>query len=540
MDNIHFSGLLNVLEEWVHQIRLCTQQGTSNLQIMNPEVLDQLQPKLAELQMSIKNLVLANKGFVASQQILEKEDSGYQDFFYSLPIRCLVINTSGIIEEANETMISESQVAFVGSSLYDHFPSQTAERMREKVEEVIRTGRDVYLSEEAWPYLTHTITSLYKQNDHRKRIVILTYNLAGKSEDKALRESEERSRQLVELSPDAIVVHTKMKVIYINVAGVNLFGATDKEELIGKPILDLIYPGDREFVQARIRQIEEENIPTSLREYRIIRFDGKIVDVEARGIGITYQGNLSNLVIIRDITARKAAEQELKALNEILNREQKHRKFLSKRLIDLLERDRHEVAMELHDHIGQLLTTMKMDLEMIASELKLSKPELQYRIRSAYKKTEYAITDLRKIAHGLMPEIIKNLGLIPSLRALINNINSISGLEIHFFTKDIQERFGMDKELAIYRIAQGALSNIIKHSRAKQVFINLIKRDPVILFGVEDDGIGFEMEEKTHITSDQGPLGLHIMRERIVQLGGELTIDSRIGAGTHILVELPV
>lgn len=65
MDNIHFSGLLNVLEEWVHQIRLCTQQGTSNLQIMNLEVLDQLQPKLAELQMSIKNLVLANKGFGA-------------------------------------------------------------------------------------------------------------------------------------------------------------------------------------------------------------------------------------------------------------------------------------------------------------------------------------------------------------------------------------------------------------------------------------------------------------------------------------------
>ena len=139
-----------------------------------------------------------------------------------------------------------------------------------------------------------------------------------------------------------------------------------------------------------------------------------------------------------------------------------------------------------------------------------------------------------------MPEIIKNLGLIPSLRALINNIDPQLGLTIHFFTKDIHARFDMDKELAIYRIAQEALSNIIKHSHAKQVFINLIRRDHFILFSVEDDGMGFEIEEKMFITSDQGPLGLHIMRERIVQLGGELTIDSRNGAGTNILAELPL
>jgi len=543
MDPIKFSTLLNILGEWMNEIRTRTPKGASNSEITDLDQVNQLQPILSELQLSLKNLVLQNMGFVAFSEIFGREGPRDQNYFDSIPVRCWVINHLGVIEEANQTMIDMipgSQGLVVGSDLYRHFPNPVALRIREKVEEVIRTQQDAHLIEEIWPYLIHTITPLSQQKDKRKRIAIITYNLSSKLEEKVLRETEERSLQLVELSPDAIVVHTEMKVVYINTAGIELFGATQPEEVLSKPVLDLIHPDDREFVHARIKKIESEGVSSPLREYRIVRFDGKAVDVEAKGTLIIYNGRPSNLVIIRDITVRKAAERELKALNERLNKEQKHRKFLSKRLIDLLERDRHEVAMELHDHIGQLLTNMKMDLEIISSELKQATPQLQYRIRTAYKKTGYAISDLRKIAHGLMPEIIKSLGLIPSLRALINNIDPQLGLNIHFFTKDIHARFDMDKELAIYRIAQEALSNIIKHSHAKQVFINLIRRDHLILFSVEDDGMGFEIEEKMFITSDQGPLGLHIMRERIVQLGGELTIDSRNGAGTHILAELPL
>lgn len=499
---------------------------------------------LDELQMSVQDMVLHNKELVISMQIMEEERQQYKDLLDFALIGYLVTDTSGIIQEANKAavaMFSTHQDSLVGSCLYDHFPIQIAGMIREKMEGVIRTGQFVHLNDcKVGSYVIRTITPLYDQKNQEIKIIILACNVAQEMAEEVLRESEERYRQLVEFSPDAIVVHTGGKVVYINTAGAILFGLTSAEKLIGRNILDLIHPDDQEFVRMRIKQIEVEGIPTPLREYRIVRFDRKIVDVEARGIGITYRGKPSNLVIIRDITVRKNAERELKTLNEILKKEQKHRKLLSKRLIDLLERDRHEVAMELHDHIGQLLTTIKMDLEIISSELELVKPQLQYRIRSASKKTAYAIIDLKKIAHGLMPDIIKNLGLIPSLRALINNINANSSFTIHFFTENIQERFDMAKELAIYRIAQEALSNIIKHSQAKQVFINLIKKDQVILFGVEDDGIGFKIDEENHISSGEGPLGLHIMRERIVQLGGELTIDSRIGAGTHILVELPL
>ena len=473
---------------------------------------------------------------------LQGEGVHFQDFFDSIPTGCLIIDTKGIIEEANGTMvtiISSNNDSLIGSSFNDHLPIQTARRMKEGVEEVLRTGKDVHFRDyESQPYLRYTMTLLDKGNDKRKRIAILAYHVTDKMIEKAFSETEERSRQLVELSPDTIVVHTEMKVMYINAAGVHLFSAATPEDLIGKHMLDLIYPEDREFVRMRIKQIDSEGATTPLREYRIVRFDGRVIDVEARGTLITYKGKPSNLVILRDISARKAAERDLKTLNEKLQEEQNHRKLLSKRLIDLLEKDRHEVAMELHDHIGQLLTTLKMDLEMISSELKHPNESMQYRIRSASKKTAYAITDLKKIAHGLMPGLIINLGLIPSLQALINDVKAHAGIKIHFFTQGIPERFDPDKELTIYRIAQEALSNVIKHAHAKQVFINLFKKEQTIQFAVEDDGIGFTIDEKVGITSDGGPLGLHIMRERIVQLGGEFTIDSRLGGGTHILVEL--
>jgi PAS domain S-box-containing protein len=326
----------------------------------------------------------------------------------------------------------------------------------------------------------------------------------------------------------------------MNAAGAALFGALDPEELFGKKILDLIHPEDRDLVRARIRQIDREGTKTPLQEYRVLRLGGGVTDIEATGTLVSYQGQPSNLVIIRDISARKQTEQELKALNERLREEQTHRQHLSKRLIDLLEQDRREVAMELHDRTGQMLTTLKLDLEIISSKLKSAEAPLQDRIGFAVMKTSQAINDLKKIAYGLMPSMIENLGLTPSFRALLNDLKSRAGIEIHFFSQGLAERFDREKELAIYRVAQEALNNILKHARAKEVFVNLIKKDRRISLSIEDDGIGFEVKEKMRISRTGGPLGLHIMRERIDQLCGEFSIESRIGGGTHLLAEIPL
>ncbi len=243
-----------------------------------------------------------------------------------------------------------------------------------------------------------------------------------------------------------------------------------------------------------------------------------------------------------DITQRKRAEESLKLANEELMKEHSQRKILSKRLIDLLEKDRHDIAMELHDNIGQILTSLKLNLEMIHYRFEHIDTELGAMIKTAEKRTIQAIRDIKNISHGLMPGIFiaDSLGLAPSLRELINEVIENAEIKIHFFVRQVPERFDQAKDLAVYRIVQEALTNIVKHAGAKNVFVNLLKKGNAISLSIEDDGIGFDQEAAMQISKGKGPLGLIIMRERVIQLGGEFTIESQFGKGTHLLAEIPL
>ncbi|MBF0549449.1 MAG: PAS domain S-box protein [Deltaproteobacteria bacterium] len=128
--------------------------------------------------------------------------------------------------------------------------------------------------------------------------------------EEALRESEERYRRLVELSPEAIAVHTEGKYTYVNPAGAKLLGAANPEELIGISIMDIIHPDYREIVQARIKGKIHVGAVAPLMEQKLIRLDGQVIDVEVTGMSVEYLGQKSVQIVIRDVTARKRAEME--------------------------------------------------------------------------------------------------------------------------------------------------------------------------------------------------------------------------------------
>jgi PAS domain S-box-containing protein len=129
--------------------------------------------------------------------------------------------------------------------------------------------------------------------------------------EKRLRDSEERYRLLVDLSPDAIAVYSQERLVFINPAAAQLFGAADPREILDKPGLDLIHPEHRDEVEHRLRRLTAAGGRTKLREIKLLRLDGRVVDVEAAGVGITFQGQAAVQVVLRDITARKRAAQEL-------------------------------------------------------------------------------------------------------------------------------------------------------------------------------------------------------------------------------------
>jgi two-component system sporulation sensor kinase A len=146
------------------------------------------------------------------------------------------------------------------------------------------------------------------------------YKLYQEVEEQAikLRESEERYRRLVDLSPDTIMVHRQGEIVYINCTGRELLGASTSEELIGKSVFDFVHPHYWDIVHERIRQVEEEGRTLDLMEEKIIRLDGQVIDIEAKSIPFTYMGKPAMQTVVRDITKRKRAEAELRTTKEQL------------------------------------------------------------------------------------------------------------------------------------------------------------------------------------------------------------------------------
>ena len=130
--------------------------------------------------------------------------------------------------------------------------------------------------------------------------------------EEALKESEERYRQLVELSPDAIVVHQESKFTYLNPAAVNLWGAATAEELIGKSIFEVVHPDYCSHVSERVDYIERFNKPTPLVEQKCLRLDGSEIHVEVTGLPFTSEGKSAVLSVFRDVTEKKQAREALR------------------------------------------------------------------------------------------------------------------------------------------------------------------------------------------------------------------------------------
>jgi len=246
----------------------------------------------------------------------------------------------------------------------------------------------------------------------------------------------------------------------------------------------------------------------------------------------------TNRALNQEIGKRKKFEIALKNSSDNLAQEYERRKSLSRRLVDLLEEDRHGIAMALHDHIGQLLTSIKIDLETVESQL--AEPSVSGIVRRAKKNTTESISFIREVSHQLRPSTLDDFGLDASLRSLIEEIQKSAALKIHYYVRAMPQQIEKRKELALYRIAQEALNNTIKHTAADKVFINLTCREKSIRMTLEDNGNGFDYEKLQLDKSARGPLGITIMRERAIQAGGNFRIESQPGKGTFVSVEIPI
>jgi signal transduction histidine kinase len=246
------------------------------------------------------------------------------------------------------------------------------------------------------------------------------------------------------------------------------------------------------------------------------------------------------MVVANDITEQIRSQEALNRMHQELAREYQARKQISKRLLEMLEDDRRQVARELHDHLGQRLTTMRIKLETQFENIFTDDARAADMFKESIRHLDEIINEVRKISRGLRPEMLEKLGLISALHSLINEVEIAADVKVQFFSRNVPPRFDREKELALFRIAQEALTNIIKHASAETVHIDLMVKDKSLIFSVEDDGVGFDVSAVKKKSYLSGSTGLSLMRERILQIGGELSIESSPGRGTSLLAELPL
>lgn len=212
---------------------------------------------------------------------------------------------------------------------------------------------------------------------------------------------------------------------------------------------------------------------------------------------------------------------------------------LARSVYRVQEDERRRLARELHDGLGQNLTALKHQLALLAETLGPDRPELRAQIEAGIGLCAQSLADTRQLSRLLRPQVLDDLGLAAALQWLARTLGANAGLSIRV---EADAPPGLDGELQtlLFRIAQEALTNALKHAQASRVEITLRNRAGWITLGVEDDGRGFDVAAAQAAASAGNGSGLGGMRDRVALHGGRLLLDSRPGGGTRLQAAVPL
>jgi PAS domain S-box-containing protein len=296
---------------------------------------------------------------------------------------------------------------------------------------------------------------------------------------------------------------------------------------------DRIHPEDRvPFVEA-VRQAHSHPEETIGLEFRLEEQDGTYLWILLRARILPHPSNGTTRVIgcFLDVSPTKLEQEAHDRTRETLH-------MLSRRLLEAQEDERRRIARELHDDIGQMLTGLKLDLYRLRQFTPIQAgADL---IDRTCDDIDRAIHAIRTLSLDLRPSQLDTLGLEAALQWHVERARTAAEIPIEFVSDLEQERLPPATEIAAFRIVQEALTNVIRHARARHVTIEIRRAPQHLGLLIEDDGCGFDPEAATSRTTRNDRLGLAGIQERAGLAGGEVTIWSEPGAGTTIRARLPL
>jgi len=216
------------------------------------------------------------------------------------------------------------------------------------------------------------------------------------------------------------------------------------------------------------------------------------------------------------------------------------REQLLEKLIYAQEDERRRISRELHDSTSQSLAALAFKLENLSDDLPENSGDTQERLADIKVQIVETMEDIRELALEIRPAVLDDLGLARAIRFYANEYLGKRGIKIGFDFKDFDGKISASAETMVFRIAQEAMYNIVKHAQASQVDISLNVDDTSAEMIIKDNGKGFDVESVFHSKQLSGSLGLYNMQERTVLLGGDFEIKSFIGKGTSVIIQIPL
>jgi PAS domain S-box-containing protein len=349
--------------------------------------------------------------------------------------------------------------------------------------------------------------------------------------ERALIASEERFAKAFRSSPIANTITRAAdgRFMDVNDAFVRIFGY-ERGEVIGRTALELSLWTDPESRPLLMKKLQDQGRVQGIEARARTKF-GDTLELLVFGDVIELGGEQCLLVSGYDQTARKHAEHALRAASEQL-------KALSRRLVEIQEAERRQLARELHDRVGQNLTALGINLDIVTARLAgRGDGEVSSRLEDSIALLEATADAIVNVLSELRPPMLDDLGLLPALEWYAKEFSTLTGVDVSVAGEDQMRRAPPEAEIALFRIAQEALNNVAKHARARNVDIELTSNGEWVLT-VSDDGVGLDRNPQPE-SRPSSTFGMVTMRERALAIGGRFEICPRPGGGTSVVVRLP-
>jgi PAS domain S-box-containing protein len=361
---------------------------------------------------------------------------------------------------------------------------------------------------------------LYLQEEHRD----IT---SRKKLEKDMYSASLYARSLIEASLDPLItINAEGKITDVNLSTEKITGITRKK-LIGSDFADYFENPDK--ARTGYKTVFSEGM---VKDYPLT-----ILHKSRRKIDVLYnatlfkneKGEIQGIFAARDITDLKKMEEELLKSHELLEK-------LNQHLVNAIEEERNQIALNLHDDLGQKLTAINFDIAWVKSRIGVQSKSVREKFEEMSSMIKETVESIRETSSLLRPAILFDLGIVAATKSQLGIFEKQTGIKCHFYFRP--QDFLLENRLALilYRILQESLTNIARHSGASKADVNLYVLKNKIEMIIKDNGTGIEKNKVNSFKS----LGIAGIKERVKSVDGKITITGVHGSGTLIRVAIPL